>query len=65
MDGMDDICCIKDMDGWIVGEIDNLDDNNDIGETWSIEWDIKEHMQLTVFMNFTISMKLFRWMKLS
>ncbi len=35
-----------------MGEIDNLDDNNDIGETWSIEWDIKEHMQLTVWMNF-------------
>ncbi len=51
MDGMDDICFIKDMDElWV--QIDNLDDNNDRGETWSIEQDIKAHMQLTVWMNF-------------
>jgi hypothetical protein len=32
MDGMDDICFIKDMDElWV--QIDNLDDNNDRGET--------------------------------
>jgi hypothetical protein len=48
---MDDICFIKDMDElWV--QIDNLDDNNDRGETWSIEQDIKAHMQLTVWMNF-------------